>query len=65
MIQHKTQQVTQSKFITSISHTDRNQSQIASESVEILDISLPITGDYMLENNLFNSNIAESEIPLN
>lgn len=48
---------------SSIGHTDRNQSKIASESVEILDISLPIIGDYTLENNL--NNLTESEIPLN
>lgn len=40
--------------LSSIGHTDRIQSKVASESVEILDISLPIIGDFKLENNWDN-----------
>lgn len=37
--------------------------KIASESVEILHVSLPIIGDCTLDNNFIN--LTESEVPLN
>lgn len=37
--------------------------KIASESVEILHVSLPIIGDCTLDNNFVN--LTESEVPLN
>ncbi|CAG9568022.1 unnamed protein product [Danaus chrysippus] len=39
---------------------DKNQSKLASESNEILDISLPIIGDYTLINNLSTFTEAET-----
>nr|CAI5843653.1 unnamed protein product [Callosobruchus analis] len=47
------------------SNADRNQSLVADpESMQNPDISLPITGDCTLENNLVNSDLIGSEMPL-
>nr|CAI5826180.1 unnamed protein product [Callosobruchus analis] len=47
------------------SNADRNQSLVADpESMQNPDISLPIIGDCSLENNLVNSDLIGSELPL-
>lgn len=50
--------------LSSISHTDIHKTQTAIESIEIPDISLPIVGDYTLENNLCDSHLTDSNILL-